>query len=60
MVDIIPIALVVDVVVPMASQMVVLVVPLMEVAQIVPLPLNLEDDVDMFDILDNMSNSNKV
>ena len=49
MVDIIPLDLVVDVVVLIAPHVVVIVVTLMilmEVAQIVPLPLNLKDDMN--------------
>ena len=51
MLDIIPI----DLMVAMVGMVVPLMI-LMEVAQIVPLPLNLEDDVDMTDILNSMSN----
>ena len=54
MVDIIPLDLVVDVVVPMVTQVVVMVVPqmiFMDVVRIVPLHLNLDDDTDMANIL---------
>ena len=53
MVNILPIALVV--VVNVVFQMI-----LTEVAQIIPLPLNLEGDVDMIDVLNNVNNSSKV
>ena len=62
MVGIILIALVVDVVGLMALEVVVMVVPpmiFMVVAQIV-LPLNLEDDVKIINILNNMGNLNQV
>ena len=55
--------LLVDVMVSMAPQVVVKVVSqmiLMEVAQIFPLPLNLEVGIDMIDIVRNISNLNKV
>ena len=61
-VDMIPIDLVLDVVVPMGHQVAVMVAPLMillEVVQIVPL-LNLEDSIGMSDILKSMINLNKV
>ena len=63
MADIIPIDLVVDMLVPMVHNVVVMVVPemiLMEVIQIVPLLLSLEDDINMTDILNSMSYLNRV
>ena len=45
---------------PMEPQKVVPQIVFMEVVQIVPLPLNLGHDVDMIDVLNNMSNLNKV
>ena len=63
MADIIPIDLVVDMLVPMVHNVVVMVVPemiLMEVVQIVPLLLSLEDDINMTDILNSMSYLNRV
>ena len=59
MVDNIPMDLLVEVLVPMTSQMVMIVVPqmiLMEMAQIVPLLLSLEDDTIRIDVINNMSN----
>ena len=62
MVEIISIVLALDQVDPMTSQVRV-VVPqmiLMKVAQIFNIPLNFKENVDMFDILNNMCNWNKV
>ena len=59
----IPIALVQEMLVSMAPQgmvMVVIQIIFMEVAQIIPFPLNLEDDIDMINVLYNMSSLNKV
>ena len=61
--DIIPIDLMVDVVITITPQVVVMVIlqmTLMEVAQIAPFPLNLEGNVDMINVLNNMSNLNNV
>ena len=63
MVDIIPIDVLVDMVVPLVSQVVVMVVSLMiliDQAQIVPLPLNFGGHIDMTDIFNSMSNFNIV
>ena len=57
MVGIIPLDLVLDMVVPMVPQVVVII---MELIQIAPPLQKFEDNVDMFNILNNMSNLNKV